>query len=1438
MSQAIRGSNTDSVKTPISQDRLLARAVGTCPTVDINIHGVVTSSLLDTGSQVSTITEQFFRQHLGGEDNDMLATTGWLRLTAANGLDIPYIGYLELEIETMGLKIPDCGFLVVKDPPNSETAVIIGMNIISRCRQLVHAEFDTVLGGNLDSDWRSAFQQVQKCTVTRRSVAKLAGRDGAHIPSASVVTVMAKGLPKVQEGDSLRLLELGNLTLPRGLVVLPTLVEASNNMVPVQVVNLSSEDVWLNPRTRLGVFSPVECLSDESPVKVKFNRVSASTEHVSVDQPSASSAGTSSVLDKLDIGGSGEQQEQLKAVLAKYVNVFAVDDDDLGYTDRVKHDINLVDDVPVNLPYRRIPPNQYTEVKEHISKLLKKGIIKESCSSYASPVVVVRKTDGSIRLCVDFRKLNLKTRKDAFPLPRIDESFDALQGAEFFSTIDLASGYHQVAVKEQDQHKTAFTTPFGLYEYLRMPMGVCNGPATFQRLMQTAMNDLIFQIMLVFLDDILLFSKTFKEHLERVDIVLKRLQDTGLKVKLEKCHFLQQKVKFLGHQISAEGIETDPGKIVSVKEWPVPTTLKELRSFLGFCGYYRRFVEHFSHIASPLHDLVNFCLNSGPPSKVNQWMCSQWTPQCQNSFDVLKQKLTSAPILGYADFTRPFIVETDASNQGLGAVLYQQQGGKKRVIAYASRRLRNAERNDRNYSSMKLELLALKWAISEKFRGYLLGSKFTVFTDNNPLCHLNTARLGALEQRWMAQLAVFDFDVQYRPGRSNRAADALSRHPFAGEHELMSDDMEYDGCVAICNLIRKGTSLGTELTTACLESCKIRQMRATENGDGSGSAAQGNTPTLAGYSKDDLRAFQVQDPVLGPFRKFWDSKTKPNFKERKHLDQPVLSLVNKHWPYIREKDGLLYRVIDDVRYGECSQLLLPGCLKTQVLESVHGSMGHQGIERTLELLKPRCFWVGIYEDVKQWIKKCQRCLLTKMPNPKIHPPMKSFLASRPLEVVAVDFTLLEPASDGRENVLVITDVFTKFTQAFPTRDQKADTTAKVLLREWFLKYGVPERLHSDQGRNFESEVIAELCKLYGVKKSRTTPHHPTGNAQCERFNRTLHDLLRTLPPEKKRRWPEYLPELVYAYNVTPHSTTGYSPYYLLFGVDPHLPVDALLGQESTVEPSHDWLAIHQRRLKEAHARAKEYGEQKAAERIARSNEKVYCPSIELGQIVYVRNRPPGRNKIQDAWKPIPHRVVQIQGTTYTVEPIEGGPTKRVNRVDIRPCVSLPVPRSQTNNRHLRRTPESPPEDCLNSGDTLDGLVMEEVMVSSSANTPALTEDLGQVMTPSSEDNTEASIEGESDRDEDVPEPEYEVESDDADLASEGDPMPEPAPLPRRSQRSTAGQHSNLHHEPKSVLDPSSSAVISQIIADLSTVLFREAVREIRNSFVVTEAGDL
>ncbi|KAJ8381162.1 hypothetical protein SKAU_G00019400 [Synaphobranchus kaupii] len=571
----------------------------------------------------------------------------------------------------MGMTISECGFLIVKDKLNSSPCPgLVGMNIVKKCRQLAQAEFDTTLGGQLDSGWREAFQQMQSASVTEQATfARVSGKDVVHIPASSISTVMTRGLKTVKDDGPLLLLEPVNTPLPGDLVVVPTLVPTDSHVFPVQVINVSQEDVWLQPRTRLGVLSRIQSVDTDGRCEVKFQRISADTEEVTVDthQP----LDTQSIFENVKLGGSPEQQVKLKAVLEKYSTVFASEDEDLGYTDKVQHEIHLTDDVPVTQPYRRIPPTQYKEVKKHIATLLKKGVIQESASAYASPVVLVRKADGNLRLCVDYRRLNAKTKRDAFPLPRIDESFDALREAKFFSTIDLASGYHQVAMHEKDRPKTAFTTPFGLYEYSRMPFGVCNGPATFQRLMQTTMNDLIFQIILVYLDDILVFSQTFEDHLDRLEAVLKRLAETGLKVKLQKCDFLQETVRFLGHQVSADGVGTDPSKVSAVSGWKVPNTVKELRSFLGFCSYYRRFIQGFSQIAGPLHDLVNRCLSEG---KLSREISSLWATECQNAFEQLKERLTSAPILGFADFTQPFILETDASQHGLGAVLYQQQG--------------------------------------------------------------------------------------------------------------------------------------------------------------------------------------------------------------------------------------------------------------------------------------------------------------------------------------------------------------------------------------------------------------------------------------------------------------------------------------------------------------------------------------------------------------------------------------------------------------------------------------------------------------------------------------------------------------------------------------------------------------------------------------------
>ncbi|KAL8580634.1 hypothetical protein ACOMHN_043450 [Nucella lapillus] len=491
-------------------------------------------------------------------------------------------------------------------------------------------------------------------------------------------------------------------------------------------------------------------------------------------------------VDLQHVDCTAEQKAQLERLVLANRDLFCSDDDDLGYTEKVMHRMRLKDDVPVASTFHRIPPTQLQEVKEHIQTLLSKKIIQQSSSPYASPVVIVRKKDGSIRLCVDYRRLNSKTIPDAYPLHRIDDSLDALGGAKMFSTLDLASGYHQVAMSPEDRQKTAFITPFGLFEYLRMPMGLSTAPTTFQRLMQMTMNDLAFQILLVYLDDLLIYSRSFEEHLQRLQTVFDRLREVDLTLNPKKCHLVRAEVEYLGYTISGEGIATSKDKVTAVKSWPAPKTLHDLRSFLGFASYYRRFVLGFAKVAKPLHQLISqtYQKEKGQKRKSKKVDVSRdWNAGCQSAFQALKNRLTSAPVLGYVDFSLPFILETDASLDGLGAVLSQEQNGKRRVIAYASRSLRPGERMMKNYSSMKLELLALKWAMCDIFRYYLFGAHTEVYTDNNPLSHLQTAKLGAVEQRWAAELASFEFSVKYRAGRENANADALSRNPVEEPEE-------------------------------------------------------------------------------------------------------------------------------------------------------------------------------------------------------------------------------------------------------------------------------------------------------------------------------------------------------------------------------------------------------------------------------------------------------------------------------------------------------------------------------------------------------------------------------------------------------------------------------------------------------------------------------
>lgn len=441
-------------------------------------------------------------------------------------------------------------------------------------------------------------------------------------------------------------------------------------------------------------------------------------------------------------------KDRLRKKLCERVNVFSLHEWDVGLAKDVEHHIRLTDPRPFRERSRRLAPADIEDVRKHLQELLQAGIIKESRSQYASPIVVARKKTGRIRMCIDYRTLNSRTTPDQYTTPRIDDALDCLSGSKWFSVLDLRSGYYQIAMADEDKEKTAFICPLGFYQFERMPQGITGAPATFQRLMEKAVGDMNLLQVLVYLDDLIVFGRSLEEHEERLMRVLDRLEETGLKLSLDKCQFCQPRVKYVGHIVSADGVATDPDKIQAVAKWPQPTDLKSLRSFLGFCGYYRRFIANYSAIVRPLTELTK---GYAPTQrgrkqamdknktylKESEPFNDRWNQSCTDAFQSIIQCLINAPVLAFADPAKPYVLHTDASFKGVGAVLYQEHPEGLRPVAFASRKLSSPEQR---YPVHQLEFLALKWAVVDKFHDYLYGAKFTVRTDNNPLTYvLSTA---------------------------------------------------------------------------------------------------------------------------------------------------------------------------------------------------------------------------------------------------------------------------------------------------------------------------------------------------------------------------------------------------------------------------------------------------------------------------------------------------------------------------------------------------------------------------------------------------------------------------------------------------------------------------------------------------------------------------
>ena len=960
----------------------------------------------------------------------------------------------------------------------------------------------------------------------------------------------------------------------------------------------------------------------------------------------------------------GESKVLTKQLIERYWEIFDTTKPTIATTP-IHHTIPTGDHPPVNSSPYRGSLEQQRALTKMLDELERAKQIRPSSSPWSSPVVLIKKSDGGHRFVVDYRRLNAITAKDSYPLPTIESTLQQLAGNRWFSKLDLRSGYFQIPIDEADKPKTAFITTTGLWEFNVLPMGLCNAPPVFQRIMYELLVKGREDHCLVYIDDIIIFSKTIEEHRKHLDEILGILHRNQFQLSPKKCSIMKDRIDYLGHTVDGRGVKPLHENIKAIRDLPLPNypSLKQANEFTGGLGFYRKFIRNFSKIAAPLHRVTNLTKNNRKKF--------EWGEEQRRAVEQLKSVLTGPElVLEFPDPHLPFLLSTDASNVGLGAILKQvTRQGQIKVIYYLSRVLSKAETR---YSTTELEALAMVWAIS-KLRAYLLGRDFEIETDHCPLCqlHKKKSRNGRLD-RWAIEiLSEYNItNIRYKKGKCHCDADLLSRYPLEINPETASDSTvreQQKGYLFSQNGERDGDDNSEIQPTAIINvmtrsRAKVMAQRADETGIENHQEEELNTTRPVASSETSRKACEPITITMRQVRE--EQREDPVIQERmKNTTSDPECVV---------EGGILYKVVS----RGTATIKLPWIPKAMVdrimyLYHDHHTAAHMGYNKTTEKLTKKYYWPNMHQTVAAYIRACAKCAKHNYRRTKL--PGKMNITPMPGEVmglVGMDFCgPIEPLSrSGNRYVITMTDYLSKFTFAKAVPSNSAREAVEFFL-DICYHYGAPTKLVTDQGPHFTAELTRMIIQSCNTTHVLATPYHPMSIAQTERFNATFAPAVAKLVNEEKQDWDSFLQPVLYAYNTSSHATTALSPFQVMFGRESQLFVEPKQLKISLSKPSEYYDKFKRSRsMIIQHAKANiQYQTQLAKRRFDRNRPD---PRHQVNDLVLVRANH-STTKLQEKYEG-PYRIIEQKGPSTFIVRIESAEedvnpeyTRQVTTADIK-----------------------------------------------------------------------------------------------------------------------------------------------------------------------------